>query len=104
MLNVRRMETWVLGALAGGTAALAVMIAQRRTHKTLPEVLSILRERGPLTIPEIMRELGLEGMGAQGRVVTAIDRLVLRGQIAEQPVEREVPRMERIHVRKYRAA
>jgi len=95
------MEPWLLGAIAGGTVAFAAMIAQRRTSKTTPEVLSILRERGPLTIPGIMAELGLEGMSAQGRVVMALDTLIKRGVVAEQPVAPEVPRMERIKVRSY---
>jgi DNA-binding MarR family transcriptional regulator len=95
------MEPWLLGAIAGGTAAFAVVIAQRRTNKTTPEVLSILRDRGPLTIPEIMRELGLEGMAAQGRVVMALDTLIKRGDVDELPVDREVPRLERIKVRRY---
>jgi hypothetical protein len=97
------MEPWLLGALAGGTAAFAVVIARARGNKTTPEVLSILRERGPMTIPDIMRELGLEGMSAQGRVVMALDALIRRGEVDELPVEREVPRLQRIEVRRYRA-
>ncbi len=95
------MEPWLLGALAGGTVAFAALIAQRRTSKTTPEVLSILRERGPLTIPGIMSELGLEGMSAQGRVVMALDTLIKRGAVDELPVPGDVPRMERIKVRRY---
>jgi DNA-binding MarR family transcriptional regulator len=97
------MEPWLLGAIAGGTVAFAAVIAQRRTNKTTPEVLSILRERGPLTIPTIMSELGLEGMSAQGRVVMALDTLIKRGLVNEQPVAADVPRMERIKVRRYTA-
>ena len=95
------METWLLGAIAGGTAAFAVVIAQRRTNRHTPEVLSILRDRGPLTIPEIMAELGLEGMTAQGRIVLALDTLIKRGAVDERPIAADVPRMERIKVRKY---
>ena len=97
------MEPWLLGAIAGGTAAFAVVIAQRRSNKTTPEVLSILRDRGPMTIPEIMRDLGLEGMSAQGRVVMALDALIKHGEIDELPVDRDVPRLERINVRRYAA-
>ena len=97
------MEPWLLGAIAGGTAAFAVVIAQRRSNKTTPEVLSILRDRGPMTIPEIMRDLGLEGMAAQGRVVMALDTLIKRGEVDELAVARDVPRLERIKVRRYTA-
>lgn len=97
------MEPWLLGAIAGGTAAFAVVIAQRRSNKTTPEVLSILRDRGAMTIPEIMRDLGLEGMSAQGRVVMALDALVKHGEVDELPVDRDVPRLERINVRRYTA-
>lgn len=97
------MEPWLLGAIASGTVALAAVIAQRRSSKTRPEVLSILRERGPLTIPGIMSELGLEGMSAQGRVVMALDALIKRGVVDELPVAGDLPRMERIKVRRYSA-
>jgi len=97
------MEPWLLGAIAGGTVALSALIAQRRTRKTTPEVLSILRERGPLTIPGIMSELGLEGMSAQGRVVIALDTLIKCGLVNEQPVAADVPRMKRLSVRRYSA-
>jgi DNA-binding MarR family transcriptional regulator len=97
------MEPWLLGAIAGGTVAFAALIAQRRSSKTTPEVLSILRERGPLTIPGIMTELGLEGMSAQGRVVMALDTLIKRGIISELPVADDVPRLQRISVRRYSA-
>jgi DNA-binding MarR family transcriptional regulator len=97
------MEPWLLGAIAGGAGAFAVLIVQRRSNRTTPEVLSILRERGPLTIPAIMSELGLQGMSAQGRVVMALDTLIKRGVVDELPVAGDVPRMERIKVRRYTA-
>ncbi len=75
------MEPWLIGAIAGGTAALAVMVSQRRGNKTALEVLPLLRDRGPLTIPEIMEQLGLVGFSAQGKVVMALDSLIRQGSV-----------------------
>jgi hypothetical protein len=95
------MEPWLLGAFAGGTAALAVFIAQRRTNPTVPSVVTLLRDRGPLTIPQIMEDLGLQGFSAQGKIVMALDTLVRSGQVNEQPVPPNTPTLDKIKVRKY---
>ena len=96
------MEPWLLGAIAGGTAALAVMVAQRRGGgRTAKEVWPLLRERGPLTIPEIMHQLGLVGFSAQGKVVTALDALIREGKVEERAVPPGTPTLEKINVRKY---
>ena len=95
------MEPWVLGAIAGGTAALAVIVSQRRGNKTASEVWPLLRERGPLTIPEIMNQLGLQGFSAQGKVVTALDSLIREGRVEEWAVPPGTPTLEKINVRKY---
>jgi len=95
------MEPWLIGALAGGTAALALMVSQRRGNKTALEVLPLLRDRGPLTIPEIMEQLGLVGFSAQGKVVMALDSLIRGGSVEERPVPPGTPQLEKINVRKY---
>lgn len=95
------MEPWLLGAFAGGTAALAVFFAQRRTNPTVPSVVTLLRDRGPLTIPQIMEDLGLQGFSAQGKIVMALDKLVRSGQVNEQPVPPNTPTLDKIKVRKY---
>ena len=95
------MEAWLIGAIAGGTAALAVMVSQRRGNKTALEVLPLLRDRGPLTIPEIMEQLGLVGFSAQGKVVMALDSLIRQGSVEERPVPPGTPQLEKIKVRKY---
>lgn len=95
------MEPWLIGAIAGGTAALAVMVSTRRGNKTAHEVLPLLRDRGPLTIPEIMEQLGLVGFSAQGKVVMALDSLIRAGKVEERPVPPGTPQLEKIKVRKY---
>jgi predicted transcriptional regulator len=95
------MEPWLIGAIAGGTAALAVMVSQRRGNKTALEVFPLLRDRGPLTIPEIMEQLGLVGFSAQGKVVMALDSLIRQGSVEERPVPPGTPQLEKIKVRKY---
>jgi hypothetical protein len=95
------MEPWLIGAIAGGTAALAVMVSQRRGNKTALEVLPLLRDRGPLTIPEIMEQLGLVGFSAQGKVVVALDSLIRAGNVEERPVPAGTAQHDKIKVRKY---
>ena len=95
------MEPWLIGAIAGGTAALAVMVSQRRGNKTALEILPLLRDRGPLTIPEIMEQLGLVGFTAQGKVVMALDSLIRAGTVEERPVPPGTPQLDKIKVRKY---
>jgi hypothetical protein len=94
------MDPMILGVIAGGTAALAMIVAQRRTTKRL-ELVPLLREHGPLTIPQLMAMLGLEGWSAQGRVVMALDALVRSGKVEEGKVSRTIPTIERINHRKY---
>jgi hypothetical protein len=95
------MEPWLIGAFAGGTAALAVLVSSRRGNQTAREVLPLLHERGPLTIPEIMDQLGLIGFSAQGKVVMALDALIRSGSVEEKPVPLGTPQLEKINVRKY---
>ena len=95
------MEPWLIGAIAGGTAALAVMVSQRRGNKTALEVLPLLRDLGPLTIPEIMEQLGLVGFSAQGKVVMALDSLIRAGSVEERPVPAGTAQLDKIKVRKY---
>ena len=95
------MEPWLIGAIAGGTAALAVMVSQRRGNKTALEIMPLLRDRGPLTIPEIMEQLGLVGFTAQGKVVMALDSLIRAGTVEERPVPAGTPQLDKIKVRKY---
>jgi hypothetical protein len=97
------MDPWILGVIAGGTAALAVLVAQRRGSQsaTTQSVLTLLRDRGPLTIPEMMDQLGLSGFSEQGRLVMALDSLIRGDRVAEQPVPATTPTLERINVRKY---
>lgn len=97
------MEPWLLGAIAGGTAALAVVVAQRRGHQTAVDVLPVLRRKGPLTIPELMTELGMQGFSAQGKVVMALDSLVRSGLVDERPIPSGIPALDRINVRKFAA-
>jgi len=95
------MEPWLIGAIAGGTAALAVMVSQRRGNKTALEIVPLLRDRGPLTIPEIMEQLGLVGFTAQGKVVMALDSLIRASTVEERPVPPGTPQLDKIKVRKY---
>ena len=96
------MEPWLIGAIAGSTAALALVVSQRRgNNRTASEVWPLLRERGPLTIPEIMNQLGLQGFSAQGKVVTALDSLIREGRVEERPVPPGTPTLEKINFRKY---
>ncbi len=95
------MEPWLIGAIAGGTAALALMVSQRRGNKTALEVLPLLRERGPLTIPEIMEQLGLTGFSAQGKLVMALDSLIRAGSVEERPLPAGTPQLDKIKVRTY---
>ena len=97
------MEPWLLGAIAGGTAALAVLVTQRRGNKTAIDVLPLLRSKGPLTIPELMSELDLHGFSAQGKVVMALDSLVRNGLVDERSVPPGTPALDKIKVRKYAA-
>lgn len=65
------------------------------------EILPLLRDRGPLTIPEIMEQLGLVGFAAQGKVVMALDSLIRAGRVEERPVPAGTPPLEKIKVRTY---
>ena len=94
------MEPILIGALAGGAAAaIAVLVTQRRAVRRVPNVLPVLRARGPSTIPDIMAALGK----SEGEVVMALDVLVRRGKVAEGAVPRGVAVTSKIKVRRYTA-
>ena len=95
------MDHWLLGAIVGGTAAVAVIVVQRRSSTTAKEVWPLLCERGPLTIPEIMEQLGLVGFSQQGKIVIALDSLIREGRVEERPVPPGVSTTDKISVRKY---
>ena len=62
------MDPIMIGAISGGAVAAGLVVARMRGSKAAISVLPVLpRYAGPLTIPEVMAQLGVSGMSAQGR-------------------------------------
>jgi len=97
------MSPVLLCLLGGLTALLAVSVLRRRVSRVAREVLPVLRDGGPLTIPELMDRLGLDRIEARGTIVIAIDSLVRSGRVHEGTVPPNTPTPLRIDVRKYSA-
>jgi hypothetical protein len=97
------MDPVTIGVIAGTSVLVGTLIARKRGEKLAPTVLPVLRDKGPMTIPELMAALGLEGMNARGKVVLALDSLVRTKQVAEGPVPPGTPQLDKIKVRKYSA-
>jgi hypothetical protein len=98
------MEMWQIAIVGGIAGFLGALIAQRRARKTAHlDVLPVLQQRGPSTIPEIMEALGIKGFSAQGRVTMAVGALVQAGRVEELPVPDGTPQLQKIKVRKYAA-
>jgi hypothetical protein len=96
------MELWQTGLIGAIAGTLAVLSLQRKAKTGGKErVLPLLRERGRLTIPEIMEALGENGLSAQGKVAMEVRSLVQSGQVSELPVPDGTPQLQKIKVRKY---
>ena len=98
------MEPWMIGGIVGMAVATGTIISQRRGAKTGDlEVLPVLRARGPMTVPELMRATGLTGFSGQGKIVMALSSLVQTKQVIEHPVPDGTPMREKIKLRRYEA-
>jgi hypothetical protein len=98
------MEIWQT-ALIGGAIGAAVSLAMvYRPHPYAPKLHAILVAKGPLTIPELMTELGVKGFSEQGKVVTAVGQLVRKKLAVQHPLPPGTPQLQKIKVRKYAAA
>ena len=97
------MDPVTIGLIAGGSVFVGTLIARKRGERQALAVLPVLREHGPMTIPELMAALGLDGINARGKVVLAIDSLVRAKQVAEGTVPPGTPQLDKIKVRKYSA-
>jgi predicted transcriptional regulator len=91
-----------MGAIIGAVVGTVTVIVNQQQAKTLAlRVLPMLRERGPMTVPEVVTALGMKGMNAQGKVAITLAHLVKTGQVLEQPVPPGTKRLEKIKIRKY---
>jgi hypothetical protein len=97
------MDPITIGVISGAAVGVGVLIARLRGQKAAGDVLPLLQQRGPLTIPELMTAMGLSGMTAQSKIVFALDSLVRSGKVLEGDVPPGTAQMQKIKVRKYRA-
>jgi DNA-binding HxlR family transcriptional regulator len=93
------------GALIGtivGTLAVAytAIVAKRQAADVLP----VLRDKGPLTIPQLMEAMGKRGGRTQRVLVMSLDQLVKTGQVVASEVPPGTPQREKLRVRTYASA
>ena len=96
------MDTWHYAAIGGFAGLISYFVATKRGKRDALDVLPVLRERGPSTIPEIMTALGKKGFSAQGNIVFALNSLIQQGVVEELPVPPGTKQLDKIKKRQYR--
>jgi hypothetical protein len=97
------MEIWHYALIGGVAGSVGVLISQRRAKKDAVNVLPVLREKGPLTIPQLQEAMNLPGFMKRGKLVMAVGELVKTRQVIEHEVPPGTPQLEKINVRTYSA-
>jgi hypothetical protein len=93
-----------IGAGIGAAIGLSVAIwmTGRRKAELAPRIEPALRERGPLSIPELQAALDMNGFYARGKVTMALGALVQEGKIEVIDAPEGTARLDRINHIRYR--
>jgi hypothetical protein len=97
------MEIWHFAIIGGISGLGAVLVMQTRAKKDAITVLPVLREKGPLSIPQLQDAMNMPGVMKRGKLVYALDALVKSGQVTVNEPPPGTPQLEKIDVRTYAA-
>ncbi|APR80525.1 Hypothetical protein A7982_05872 [Minicystis rosea] len=90
----------VLAIVAGIT--ISTMLQRARNKKLALSIEPILRERGPLTLPELATAMGMGGFYARGKVALALNDLAVAGQVEIIPAPEGTPQLQKVNHIRYR--
>lgn len=89
-----------IGAAIG--VGVAFWLMGRRKAELAPRIEPALKERGPLTLPELQAALDMNGFYKRGKVVMVLGAMVQEGKVEEIPAPEGTPMLERVNHIRYR--
>ncbi len=97
-----------LGRIIGMAIAIAIgmaianYITKKRNVKIIADLEPLLREKGAQTMPELAQALGMGGFLARGKVVMALNEMIIdgRAEIIEAPPG--TPQLQKVNHIRYR--
>lgn len=82
--------------------AIAMWFISRRNKKLAMPLEQTLRERGPITLPDLAVAVGQGGFMGRGRVVMALNELIQAGKVETIPAPPGTPQLQKVKHIKYR--
>ncbi len=96
-----------LPIILGVCIALAVGVAaarqQRQGQAFSAQVRPLLQTRGALTLPELEQALGVKGLIARGKVVTALNALIAQKRVLVIEAPAGTPQLQKVNFIRYSA-
>jgi hypothetical protein len=92
----------VIGVAVGAGLAIASLLQRRKNQAQGNLILPLLRERGPMTLPELGAAMNQPGFMARGKIAMALNEMVAARQIEVIPAPDGTPALQKIDHIKYR--
>lgn len=92
----------VIGASIAVGIGLAGVITRRRNQRLAPAIEPLLRERGPLTLPELATAMDMGSFYARGKVALALNDLIHAGRVEVIAAPAGTPQLQRVDHIRYR--
>jgi len=100
------MESTIIGVATAVGVAIGLGIHQARQSKknaSLAEgILPLLTARGPLTLPVLAEELGMNGLTGRGKVAMALNAMVSEGTLVVVDAPEGTPQLKKVHFIQYK--
>jgi hypothetical protein len=91
-----------IGLAIAAAVFLSSRLQRQKNRKLATSLEPLLRERGPLTLPEVAAAIGMEGGFARGKVVLALNEMVTQGKLETIPAPDGTPQLQKVNFIKYR--
>ena len=88
-------------AIAAGVA-IAMTRQRSQNRKLAPAIEPLLRDRGPLTLPDLATAMNMGGFLSRGKVALALNELALAGQVEIIPAPEGTPQLQKVNHIRYR--
>lgn len=98
------MDTTTIASSAGVVIAMIIVfvLQSRRNAKLISQLEPKLRERGPLTLPELEEALGSKGFYKRGKIVLALNDAISAGRLEAVPAPPGTPQLQKVKHIRYR--
>jgi hypothetical protein len=77
-------------------------LQKKKNQQMATAIEPALRERGPLTLLELVEAVGLKGFSARGKVAMSLNDLAAQGKVEIVPAPEGTPQLQKVNFIKYR--